>query len=188
MQRSDRQLIALCAAAALFGHPALAADEQDVPVTITVVPTASIAIIGTTNLLYLEIPPAGSTIPASGVNFAITGNANASVTAEPDSFVSIPTFDYPTGESMGRAVLNGNPVGYRLRLDFPAVGPGAASSRLPGYEDGPTTPPLAANLMATGGTRNGRIHLEASPDWTPTGGLPLPGIYVGSVTITVTAF
>lgn len=188
-----RQLAAVLATLCCFlvlAQQSAMADEPDVPVTINVVPTASIAIIGS-NLLYLRIPPAGSTIPATGVTFRVTGNASASVTAEPDSFVSVPTVERPSGESMGRATLNGNSVGYRLRLDFPwlgIAGSPAHSAVLPGYEDGPTEPPLAVSLTFTGGSRDGRVHLEASPNWTPDGGLPLPGVYVGTVTLTVSAF
>jgi hypothetical protein len=158
-------------------------------VDLNVLPIAEIEIIGG-SLLYLSVPPSASTIPSAGVNFRVTGNASATMTAEPDGFVTIPTFDYPAGEEMGRAELNGNPVGYRLRLDFPsqgAVGSPVQFAGLPGYAAGPTEPPLTVNLMSTSGVRNGRIHLEASHEWTPDGGLPLPGIYVGEVVLTVTA-
>lgn len=158
-------------------------------VNVQVLPIAEIQVIGSP-LLYLRIPPPGSTLPVSGVNFKVTGNANATVTAEPDSFVTIPTDIYPAGEHMGRAVLNGNPVGYRLRIDFPVAGvPGSPTQNaaLPGYEPGPTAP-LSVNLGLTSGMRNGRLHMEASPAWTPSGGLPLPGIYAGTVVLTVSAF
>lgn len=158
-------------------------------VNLNVMPIAQIEIIGG-SLLYLSVPPSASTIPSTGVTFRITGNASATMTAEPDGFVTIPTLDYPTGEEMGRAELNGNAVGYRLRLDFPAqgtVGSPVQYAGLPGYAAGPTEPPLTVNLMTTSGARNGRIHLEASHQWTPDGGLPLPGIYVGEVVLTVTA-
>jgi hypothetical protein len=168
--------------------PAEAAGNQ-VDVQVQVAPFVQIQILGT-GLLYLAVPPAGSTVPSAGVTFTVTGNSFATVIAEPSSFVQVPTLDYPGGEYMGRAVLNGNPVGYRLRLDFPVtgvVGSPVAHAGLPGFEAGPTTPPLTVNMNATGGTRNGRIHMEASHEWTPDNGLPLPGVYVGSVTITVTA-
>ena len=42
-------------------------------------------------------------------------------------------------------------------------------------------------MTLTGGVRDGVIHLEASQDWTGDGGLPLPGVYVGNVTLTLTA-
>jgi hypothetical protein len=29
--------------------------------------------------------------------------------------------------------------------------------------------------------------MEADPNWTPSGGIPLPGLYVGQVTMTLTA-
>ena len=96
----------------------------------------------------------------------------------------------PRASIWDAATLNGNSVGYRLRLDFPSqgvVGSPVQFAGLPGYAAGPTEAPLTVNLMLTSGTRNGRIHLEASHQWTPSGGLPLPGIYVGEVVLTVTA-
>jgi hypothetical protein len=159
-------------------------------VNVEVVPIAEISLIGN-GLLALKVPPAASTIPSTGVNFRVIGNASASLVAEPSDFVTIPTLNYPTGEVMGRAVLNGNSLGYRLRLDFPSVGVEGsdfASAALPGYKVGPTQPPLSVNLTAFGGERLGSIHLVASHEWTPTGGLPPPGVYVGEVILTVTAY
>lgn len=158
-------------------------------VNVAVLPTAQLEFVGTP-LLSLAVPPATSTIPSKGVTFRVSGNASATVVAEPDDFIIVPTPDYPLGEHMGRAVLNGNSVGYRLRLDFPsasmALSP-IAYAGLPGYQSGPTEPPLTVNLLTSSGQRNGRVHLEASQQWTPDGGLPLPGIYVGEVFLTVTA-
>ena len=162
-----------------------AVDQQgQVQLNITIAPTATLTFLDTP-LLYLEVPPPGSTIPATGVRFRVTGNAKAILTAEPDNFIQIPVEGY-----LGKAVLNGNAVGYKIELRFPSIGiPGSSPqyAGLPGYEAGPTTPPLAVNLMLTGGVRDGVIHLEADPSWTTDGGLPLPGIYVGNVTLTLTA-
>lgn len=158
-------------------------------VNVSVQPTVQLEFLSSP-LLYLAVPPASSTIPSAGVNFRVTGNASATMVAEPDDFVLVSTPEYPSGEHMGRATLNGNSVGYRLRLDFPSqgvVGSPVQFAGLPGYAAGPTEAPLTVNLMLTSGTRNGRIHLEASHQWTPSGGLPLPGIYVGEVVLTVTA-
>jgi hypothetical protein len=181
--------IMTCALALACGHAYAQAPQDETEVTISVLPTVQLEFLSTP-LLYLSVPPSASTIPSTGVNFRVIGNASATMTAEPDGFVTIPTLDYPAGEEMGRAELNGNPVGYRLRLDFPsqgAVGSPVQFAGLPGYAAGPTEPPLTVNLMSTSGVRNGRIHLEASHEWTPDGGLPLPGIYVGEVVLTVTA-
>jgi hypothetical protein len=153
-------------------------------VTIAVLPVAQINITSG-SLLYLKVPPAGSTIPSSGVTFSVTGNASATLQAEPSAFVAVP------GEGIiGKAVLNGEEVGYKLELRFPSIGmigslPQYAA--LPQFQAGPTVPPLTVNLMASGGTRAGVLHMEAHPNWTPTGGIPLPGIYVGSVVLTLTA-
>ena len=193
--KTDWRLAAVAAAAlALTCDAASAAGQLDAQnfqadIDVLVAPTASIQIVGG-NLLFLRVPPPGSTIPSHGVTFKITGNANATVTAAPDSFVFVPTDDAPAGEYLGNAVLNGNSIGYKLRLDFPVsgvVGSPAQFAGLPGFAPGPTTPPLTVNLMLTGGTRNGRIHMESNEHWTPSGGIPLPGIYVGAVTLTVSA-
>jgi hypothetical protein len=154
-------------------------------VNVDVLPVAEISIIGS-GLLYLNVPPPGSTVPSSGVSFVVSGNANASLVAEPSQFVEV------AGEGfMGKAVLNAGEIGYKLELRFPRTGaPGSpiAIAALPGYEAGPTTPPLSVNLMATGGQRSGVIHMESDPNWTSDGGIPLPGLYVGQVTLTLTAF
>jgi hypothetical protein len=160
------------------------ADDADANVLLTIMPIAALEIVGG-NLLYLEVPPADSTVPSSGVSFKVIGNASAILTAEPDSFVEVPANGY-----MGAAYLNGNAVGYKLELRFPSsgvVGSPIQIAPLPGFEAGPTTPPLGVNLTLTGGERQGVLHMESSADWTEDGGIPLPGTYVGSVTLTVTA-
>lgn len=153
-------------------------------VNIQVAPIAELAFIGSP-LLYLKIPPPGSTIPSQGVRFVVTGNASATLVAEPNDFLAVP------GEGiMGKAVLNGEEVGYKVELRFPSlgvIGSPPQYAALPLYEEGPTVPPLSVNLMMTGGARQGMIHMEAHPNWTATGGIPLPGIYVGEVTLTLTA-
>ena len=164
-----------------------AVDQQgQVQLNITILPTATLTFLDTP-LLYLEVPPPGSTIPANGVRFRVTGNAMAILTAEPDAFIQIPS---EGNNYLGKAVLNGNAVGYKIELRFPSIGVLGSNPQyaaLPGYEAGATVPPLAVNLTLTGGVRDGVVHLEASPDWTADGGLPLPGIYVGNVILTLTA-
>ncbi len=153
-------------------------------VNVAVLPFADLAFIGP-NLLYLQIPPPGSTVPSTGVTFVVSGNASATLIAEPTEFITVP------GEGiMGKAVLNSGSVGYKVELRFPRLGaPGSpiAIAALPGYAAGPTTPPLTVNLVPTGMSREGRIHMESDPTWTTDGGIPLPGLYVGQILLTLTA-
>ncbi len=166
-------------------------DQFLTNVSIDIVPFAQLNFQGG-NLLYLLIPPPGSTAPSSGVNFVVTGNADATLVAEPDDFVLVNTQDEGQ-QHLGRAVLNGNSVGYRLELRFPRSGVGGGNPQfpafagLPGFEEGPTVPPLTVDLTSTGNSRTGVLHMETNPNWTPGGGIPLPGIYVGNVTLTLTA-
>jgi hypothetical protein len=119
------------------------------------------------------------------VRFRVTGNAAAILTAEPTAFLEVPSEGH-----LGKAVLGAEEIGYSIELRFPRTGaPGSPVqiAGLPGGEPGPTTPPLEVDLTATGGQREGEVHLLASQAWTEHGGLPLPGIYVGQVTLTLTA-
>ena len=87
---------ALVAAAAAASLGAMGrSDAQQIsnhvyeqPVDVNVLPFATLQIVGN-NVLHLDIPPAGSTIPASGVDFVVTGNAHATLTAEPDAFMEV---------------------------------------------------------------------------------------------------
>lgn len=163
-------------------------SQFDVDVNVLVLPTASVSFIGN-GLLYLRVPPPSSTNHLTGVTFSVTGNAWATLVAEPSEFMTATTVDYGP-EHLGKAVLNNNPIGYRVSMEFPVTGivnSPRRTSQLPGYEDGPTDPPLTVNLLLTGGSRNGRLHIETSERWTPNGSIPLPGIYVGEVFLTVTA-
>lgn len=152
-------------------------------VTIDVLPYAQLTFDDVDPLLYLEIPPEDSTIPGSGVNFTVTGNANATLVAEPDAFVEVETEDGL--QYLGKAVLSGEAVGYKLELRFPRAP--ASAAFLPGDTEGPTEPPLLVDLTTTGYERAGVLHMEAHHNWTPGGGIPLPGLYVGQVTMTLTA-
>jgi hypothetical protein len=160
-------------------------------VQLTIVPFAMLQFDDPSPTLYLEIPPGDSTIPSSGVEFVVTGNANATLVAEPSAFVEIP--GVPSGQRwMGKAALGTDVVGYKLELRFPDSGHSGPPpsniqfAALPGFEEGPTTPPLTVNLSQTAGSRTGVLHMEASHEWTPHGGLPLPGIHVGQVVLTLT--
>ncbi len=170
--------------AALSG-PAAAADtaEAETVINIEVSPVAYLEFLDPA-LLALTIPPPGSTVPSNGVRFRVTGNAMASLSAEPDAFIDVP------GEGfMGKAVLGAGSVGYKIELRFPRTGaPGSPVQVgvLPGFEPGPT-PQLEVNLTLTGGQREGVIHMETNQIWTVDGGIPLPGIYVGQVILTLVA-
>lgn len=182
-KRSAGLLLATCLAVA----PAVASDTDQVEVNIEVWPIAYL-VFDSTPLLYLEIPPPGSTVPSNGVFFRVIGNASATLTAEPDAFINVPQglFD----NYMGKAVLGLSEVGYRIELRFPDVGilgSPVQISALPGFEPGPTVPANPVNLLLTGGEREGVIHMETSQEWTEHGGLPLAGLHVGEVILTLSA-
>lgn len=166
----------------------VSSSQYEVDVKILVLPTASIHVNGS-NVLHLSVPPPSSTNHSSGMTFVVTGNASATMLAEPSSFMTAPTIDYPA-EHLGEATLNGDTIGYRVKMDFPVVavaGSPIRSAQLPGWEPGPTDPPLTVNLMQTGGTRSGRLHIETSQLWTPSGAIALPGVYQGEIVLTVSA-
>lgn len=184
---STSRLCSVIVGAMLLALPttfAMADDPHQVNVNINVLPIASIAIIGS-NLLDLTVPPSTSTVNTSGtVSFVVTGNASATVQAAPSEFVNIPGQGW-----LGKAVLNSGIVGYQIQLTFPSVGmmgSPIAISTLPTYDQEATVPPLTVSLLPTG-QRAGKIDLLASAGWTPDGGLPLPGVYVGDIVLTVTA-
>lgn len=165
--------------------PAKAVDpgEFDTTINLLVEPFGVLELLDPA-LLALTIPPPGSTVPSLGVRFRVTGNAAAIMTAEPDDFMEVPSEGF-----VGKAILGAGSVGYKLELRFPRTGvPGSPVqiAVLPGFEPA-ATPPLEVNLTLTGGVREGVVHMETSPDWTETGALPLPGVYVGEVILTLTA-
>ena len=174
---------AVCAAFAV--SPAIALeDTAEVQVNIEIAPIAYL-VFDSTPLLYLEIPPPGSTVPSNGVFFRVIGNASATLTAEPTEFTYIPVEEY-----MGRAVLGLSEVGYKLELRFPRLGVSGSPiqiSALPGFEEGPTTPAAAVDLLLTGGEREGVLHMETNQEWTSDGSYPLAGIHVGEVILTLSA-
>lgn len=187
-----RAALALCLTSTYAEYSCAApvtAPAVETDVNIAVLPVASLTITGS-NLLYLDVPPSGSTVPSSGVSFVVSGTAHATLTAEPNAFMEVASDTPGVDEVVGKAVLNSGAIGYRLELRFPrtgVVGSPAKTAVLPGYEAGPTTPPLTVNLMSTGGQRSGVLHMESDPAWTPDGGMPLPGVYVGEVVLTLIA-
>jgi hypothetical protein len=166
----------------------LANDVFQTNVNIEVLPFATLEFTGPP-LLYLEIPPtSSSTIPGSGVPFEVTGNATASISAAPHQFMFIPHVG-SSGAWMGKATQGGEDLGYRLQVEFPDEGVAGSSiqvGQLPGSSPDGTTP-LTVDLTLTGGMRAGIIHLIANKTWTLDGGIPLPGLYEGTIVLTLTA-
>lgn len=163
-----------------------ASASEIVTVNINVVPFATLEFTDPDPLLYLLVPPPGSTIPSAGVAFTVTGNSMATLSAEPDSFMQVPAAQYP-GVSfdpyLGRAIQSGQEIGYDLELRFPIPGPN------PGL---PLTSPGAAvspqvDIAGAGGAVGGVLHLIANPNWTSDGGMALPGLYEGEIILTLTA-
>lgn len=171
---------------ALPAHAQQASASDIVNVNINVMPFATLEFVDPDPLLYLEVPPAGSTVPATGVEFTVIGNASATLSAEPDSFIQIPEAQYP-GISfdpyLGRATQSGQEIGYDIELRFPIPGP---NTGLPLIQEGPATSPLV-DVAGSGGEVGGVLHLIADPNWTVDGGLPLPGLYEGEIILTLTA-
>lgn len=183
-----RALLCSVTAATLQGSAAHAlTDTAVVNVNVEVAPIAYL-VFDSAPLLYLLIPPPASTAPSTGVFFTVYGNATATLIAEPDAFVDIPGEGY-----LGKAVLGPSTIGYKVDLRFPRTGfagppPSPVQvAALPGFVEGPTTPPLSVDLMATSGARTGVINMETSQLWTPDGSYPLAGIHVGEVVLTLSA-
>lgn len=176
----------ICAILYSLSGNAFANPQTQTQVNINVVPVATITFIHG-NTLTLDVPPSKSTVNTSGtVDFVVSGNARATLSAAPDQFIDIPGVN---NGWMGKAVKGNNFIGYKLQLTFPSngfVGSPPAIAGLPLYEP-QGTPPLSAELPLTGGSRPGAIDLYASADWTQAGGLPLPGLYVGQIILTLTA-
>ncbi|MCC3751996.1 MAG: hypothetical protein LLP51_11440 [Halorhodospira halophila] len=171
---------------ALPAHAQQAGASDIVNVNINVMPFATLEFFDADPLLYLEVPPPGSTIPKTGVEFTVIGNASATLSAEPDSFIQIPAAQYPGinfDPYLGRAKQSGQEIGYDLELRFPIPGP---NTGLPLNQEGPATSP-SVDIAGSGGAVGGVLHLIADPNWTIYGGIPLPGLYEGEIILTLTA-
>lgn len=178
------------AAACFLALPASAQQinpaEFATTVHITVVPFAMLEFNDPNPLLYLEVPPPGSSIPSAGVAFTVTGNSSATLSAEPNSFMQIPASQYvgvAFDPFLGRATQAGQDIAYDLELRFPIPGPNAG---LPLATAGPAESPLV-DIGGNGGAVGGVLHLIADPNWTAGGGLALPGLYEGEIILTLTA-
>ena len=163
-----------------------ASASETVTVNINVLPRATLEFTDPDPLLYLLVPPAGSTIPSAGVEFTVTGNSMATLSAEPDSFMQIPAAQYPVvsfDPYLGRAIQSGQEIGYDLELRFPIPGP---NTGLPLTSPGAAVSPQE-DIAGAGGAVGGVLHLIANPNWTSDGGMALPGLYEGEIILTLTA-
>lgn len=181
----------ILAATFLIAPPAsaqqISPSEFVTTVNITVSPYAMLEFNDPNPLLYLEVPPPGSTIPSNGVGFTVIGNASATLSAEPDAFMQVPTAQYPFinfDPWLGRATHAGQHIGYNIELIFP-VFPSSIRG-LPLDQAGPAVSPLV-NVAGSGGAVGGVLHLIANPNWTAGGGMALPGLYEGEIILTLTA-
>lgn len=165
----------------------ISSSEFVTTVNITVVPFAALEFVDQNPLLYLEVPPAGSTIPSSGVNFTVFGNSFATLSAEPSSFMQVPTaqfFGVSFDPFLGRAVSPAGEIAYDFELRFPIFP--FANNGLPLNVAGPAVSPLV-DVVGAGGSVGGTLDLIANPNWTSDGGLALPGLYQGEIILTLTA-
>jgi hypothetical protein len=174
--------LALLAFASLSARAQQNPEEAKPELNVLVAPIAELRLLDPA-LMTMDVPPAGTTLPGARVRFEVRGNATASVSAKPDAFIEVPDLG---NAFIGRAVLENDDdeLGYDLVLRFPSIGPGLQSASLPG-NDGEGTAPLTVAL--NGNTRQGAVDLVADHDWTPHGGIPMPGLYIGEVLLTVTA-
>ncbi|HWA19455.1 MAG TPA: hypothetical protein VG757_10710 [Devosia sp.] len=144
------------------------------------------------------------------IPFTVTGNAQATVTVTPSSFLKLVTNRY-----LGKALAqNGDPLGYQSVVHFPVPSAGYAWLRgWESYEDwndwrgwggfgslpawsrwaklpginGAGTPPLSADMVLRGMKAWGVIYIVARRDWTSNGKPAHPGDYAGAVDLTITA-
>lgn len=195
----------LLLAAFLYGASAAAAQaprENNIPEELNMEPFVALQISGDTlsaNLSDFDAgteagsPSDGLTIgytpgqpkeQTSRLDFVVAGNVKVAITAEPSEFLRL-----GGGRYLGMASHGPEAIGYDIVVQFPNSGRGgyarAASATLPGSAPGPTTPPLGVNLLAAGLQQAGTLFLVTNRDWSTTEGIPLPGSYVGQLTLTI---
>jgi hypothetical protein len=143
------------------------------------------------------------------IPFVVKGNALATVSARPDTFVRI-----SSGRYLGRAVHSGEQLGYHVIVQFPlpsnsyhwlldwtewsdwglwnhwggygSLPAWSKIAQLPGL-NGVGTPPLTSSIVDRGGTAYGVIYIVTAHGWTIDGRRAGPGIYHGSIQVTVGA-
>lgn len=158
----------------------------------------------------IHCAPQRSRIPPVRIPFAVKGNASAIVSVRPSAFLSIGGGVY-LGKVVGRKEGN---LGYQIIVRFPVPAgsadwqphfsaPGSWNvigswggfrhlpfpgqiAELPGL-DGVGTTPLVADLTKWHGSARGVIYIVAGEKWRERGGEAAPGLYHGSIEVTVTA-
>lgn len=144
------------------------------------------------------------------IPFTVRGNASASVTVTPEEFLQTKSGSWlgraggPAYRSLGYDAIVHFPVSsssYRWLTDweywddwdnwsdwrgFGTLPWWSRWTRLP-RDTASGTPPLPANLPELGNRAFGVIYAVARRHWTPDGSAAPPGLYHGSVLITVTA-
>lgn len=212
----------------VYGAVAQASHQAQVTVSIRVDPIAEISFPQGTGFAIRVPPPAcppsfsfhhracsewwqhwWPPIAPVRIPFVVKGNALATVSALPGSYVRI-----RSGRYLGAAVNSGEQLGYHVIVQFPLptksyhwvlgwtewsdwgrwhnwAGFGGLPNwshiaQLPGL-DGVGTPPITTNVVDRGGTAYGIIYIVAAHHWTVDGHSATPGTYHGSIEVTVAA-
>lgn len=133
--------------------------------------------------LYLEIPPAGATEGSTAVKFSVTGDSDATLSAEPREFMEVPGTQVDQFVSsnayLGRATRGSHEIGYNVILSFP-FNDGSRSLSLTAAD-----PVTSQQVDVSHGTVGG-IHIESDPFWTTDGKPAHPGEYDGEIILTLT--
>jgi hypothetical protein len=190
--RRARPIVA--AGVALLALASVAAAEESIAfpeAPILLVPFVKVAFDGPAQLdLNVAAGQAKHPRDRSHLKFQVTGNVNATVTVEPAGrrpFIQIPGADRCLARAVGVEPTNkGEAIGYNIRLKFPAEGRKAKTVSID--TDCPGKPAPAIKVPLFGKTRTGVLSIESRNEWNANDAdLALPGKYVGSIMLTVTA-
>lgn len=187
------------------GHPLSAQPSDSVSISIStrIEPIVDLQPGGPLNVA-ITVPDnasaRGATIQPVRLAFTVTGNALATVTVRPDSFIDIDGGGY-LGEARGPNGEAGS-LGYDIVVQFPAPSgeyqglPGRGGfGTTPGRENhaslpggnGEGTPALTADMAEHGQQVSGVIHIVSRHHWTRDGEVAAPGVYTGAIDVTVSA-
>ena len=177
-----------------------ASDSVSLSTSIRIQPAAVISLPDEVDFSLIVPPepvPNAEAIQPLRIPFSVRGNALATVSATPTTFLRI-----DDGKVLGRAVGpqgGDDSLGYDIVVQFPATAATAAGStggggfdvssdrggyaRLPGNED-EGTPDLTVDAAAYGSEVPGVILVVARQHWTEDGRDAAPGVYTGSFTVT----